>query len=116
MLVISNLTLVFEDRYGISLPPIDMAVSTVTDIALVIHIVAIAPISIPTAMPRLMSTPRSSSLRDRLNFTIAPRGHAVAETLNSRFEDRRLRESFRPSALKMLLSIQTLPRSLWQDA
>ena len=61
-----------------------MADSIVPDIALDIYIVAMAPISMPTAMAKLMSTPRSSLLRARLSFTIVPRGHVVTETLNSR--------------------------------
>src|SRR5688572_24182465 len=94
----------------------DITDSIDPDIALDIHIVAMAPISMPTAMAKLISTPRSSLLRDQLNFTIVPRRHVVTETINSRCGNKRLREPFRSTALKRLLSIQSLSRSLWQGA
>ena len=93
-----------------------MTASILSDIAPHSHIAATAPISIPTAMARLMSTARSSSPRDRLLPIISPLRLNSIETPNSRLAEMRNRKPFQSSARKRSHSIQLLARSLLQDA
>ena len=71
-----------------------MTASVVSDIAPHSQIVATAPISIPTAMARLMSTHKSSSTRNRLLPMISPFRLNVIEASHSRLAEMMNRKPF----------------------